>query len=187
MASQRKFRSIVPYSFEPVYKEGECPPKRSRRSSSSSEDEEPSATITGETRWCSCQQCIQMSSSLECYCCASSPRACVKMNELDPAPRCITEHSLFGSTCLTTHFLHILMRAMYVFRGNFRQTNWTNSTYRFVAYRAYVLWMYENRKLGYGHRVVIPSCVVNKIRQRFPSDEADYTGFKPFEGFWMFD
>ncbi|XP_043922121.1 P2X purinoceptor 7-like [Protopterus annectens] len=186
MASQQKSRTIVPYSFEPVYTDGQRPPKRARRCSSSSEEDDACVTEDEDMKWCTCQLCIPMSTARECYCCASSTRAKAKIIEIQPPPHCITAHPLFESTCLTTHMLHILMRAMYYFKGHFQRTQWTNRVYRFVAYRAYVLWMYDNKKLGYGHRVVIPSCVVNSIRQRFPSEENDYVGFQAFEGFWEF-
>ena len=33
-------------------------------------------------------------------------------------------------------------------------------------------------KLGKGKRVVIPSCVVKSVREKFPEANEDYTGFK---------
>jgi P2X purinoceptor 7 len=51
-----------------------------------------------------------------------------------------------------------------------------NDNFRHAAYRQFVLWRYEH--LGSGNRVVIPSCVVWAIRDRFPSPDGTYTGFK---------
>jgi hypothetical protein len=38
--------------------------------------------------------------------------------------------------------------------------------------------MMRGEKLGKGNRIVIPACVVNKIRNRFPSTDNEYCGFK---------
>ncbi|XP_071144071.1 uncharacterized protein [Mytilus edulis] len=49
---------------------------------------------------------------------------------------------------------------------------------RLVAYRQFVCLMLKGERLGKGNRVVIPSCVVRKIRDAFLEDDGDYTGFK---------
>jgi len=46
-----------------------------------------------------------------------------------------------------------------------------------MAYRAFVSWMKQGKRLGKGVRVVIPSCVVNCIRDKFPAPDGQYTGF----------
>jgi hypothetical protein len=38
--------------------------------------------------------------------------------------------------------------------------------------------MLKGEKLGKGNQVVIPSCFVKTIRDAFPEDDGDYTGFK---------
>lgn len=38
--------------------------------------------------------------------------------------------------------------------------------------------MLKGEKLGKGRRVVIPSCVVKDIRDSFPENNNDYTGFQ---------
>ena len=50
--------------------------------------------------------------------------------------------------------------------------------YRLTAYRQFVCWMFRGEKLGKGKRVVIPSCVIRKIRDHFPEPDGQYTGFK---------
>ena len=49
---------------------------------------------------------------------------------------------------------------------------------RLMAYRAFVGLMKRGTRLGKGVRVVIPSCVVSCIRDRFPSPDGLYTGFQ---------
>ena len=50
------------------------------------------------------------------------------------------------------------------------------STYRYVAYRQYTYWIHK--KLGQKIRIAIPSCVVKKIRESFPSESGKYRGFE---------
>jgi hypothetical protein len=46
--------------------------------------------------------------------------------------------------------------------------------YRYVGYRQFVAWIYQ--QMGKDIRVGLPSCVLRRIRQEFPSES--YTGFK---------
>ena len=49
-------------------------------------------------------------------------------------------------------------------------------SYRYAAYRQFC-WFIHSR-LGKGVRKVIPSCVVSKIREVYPSEDGKYTGYK---------
>lgn len=51
------------------------------------------------------------------------------------------------------------------------------SRYRYCAHRNFVSWCWGY--LGQKVRVVLPSCVVLRIRQEFPDNEGQYTGFRP--------
>lgn len=51
-------------------------------------------------------------------------------------------------------------------------------TYRLAAYRHFTLWAHG--KLGRHRRVVIPSCVVNYIRQVYPEASGIYIGFNSY-------
>ena len=48
---------------------------------------------------------------------------------------------------------------------------------RFMAYRQFINWVRRGQHLGKKIRVVIPSCVVTKIRGAFPSEDGNYEGF----------
>ena len=50
-----------------------------------------------------------------------------------------------------------------------------NHQFRHASYRQFVAWQYK--VLGAGHRVVIPSCCVWAICERFP--DGQYRGFIP--------
>ena len=58
-----------------------------------------------------------------------------------------------------------------------------NRTYRLVAYRAYTFWVHH--RLGRRIRRVIPSCVVWRIRRKFPSPDNIYQGYQDVEEAWQ--
>ncbi|KAH3838412.1 hypothetical protein DPMN_111821 [Dreissena polymorpha] len=53
----------------------------------------------------------------------------------------------------------------------------SNRAFRHAAYRQYVLWMYG--QLERSDRRTVPACCVKIIREKFPSDIGQYTGFIP--------
>ncbi len=56
--------------------------------------------------------------------------------------------------------------------------------YRYYAYRQFVRWAWQF--LGKKIRVPIPSCVVIRIRERFPREyDEEYMGFVPVIPDWM--
>ncbi|XP_077536040.1 uncharacterized protein LOC144148370 [Haemaphysalis longicornis] len=99
-----------------------------------------------------------MSSSSESRCCREIPRVDARVPE---GEKCITSHQTFRDGCLNIHALEIAYYALM-------------DRYRYTAYRQFVRWIW--RVLGAGRRVPLPSCVVNSVRDTFPSEA--YTGFK---------
>jgi hypothetical protein len=61
-------------------------------------------------------------------------------------------------------------------------TDRNHASKRHAAYRMFVYWWCG--RLGSGNRVVIPSCVVLRVRERYPDMFANYVGFKPHRLAW---
>ncbi|XP_022181887.1 P2X purinoceptor 7-like [Myzus persicae] len=53
-----------------------------------------------------------------------------------------------------------------------------NKTWRFICYKQYTSWVNSWIAMGKGNRVVLPSCVVRKIREEYPEQNGIYVGFK---------
>ena len=49
---------------------------------------------------------------------------------------------------------------------------------RLVAYRQFVHWANQGRRMGPRVRVVLPACIVQLIRKHFPEESGQYTGLK---------
>ena len=46
-----------------------------------------------------------------------------------------------------------------------------------MAYRQFVHWVRRGQPLGKKNRVVLPACVVTKIRKTFPEESGRHEGF----------
>ena len=110
--------------------------------------------------WCRCGECRPMPQELENKCCGLK--------------KCITKTSRFAKLCLDLDVLELCIRNA----GDIRNDRGDNSTraFRKAAYRQFILSRYGY--LGKGNRRVCPSCVVLKIRERYPSITGVYMGFR---------
>ena len=57
-------------------------------------------------------------------------------------------------------------------------SDFSSEGYRFAAYRQFILW--QNSYLGRGNRRVVLSCATWAIRDKYPSRDGVYTGFREF-------
>lgn len=118
------------------------------------------ASHIGIPPWCHCQECREMPKAEERVCCEN-----ILKNH---------DHPLFENHVLTEHNLELAMQSSADYL-NFPFDSAKNSSWRHIAYRQYILWRWG--KLGRRNRKVIPSCIIWKIRDRFPEKDGNYTGF----------
>ncbi|XP_046548600.1 P2X purinoceptor 7-like [Haliotis rubra] len=155
-----------PYLFEPDASDSE-----NGDQSCSSRLQEEDRLVS--TYWCSCDTCETQPTIEECCCCHEQAAVREKMEEHEDQISCITDHPGFEQVCLS---VYALQTAYYHYRQEYGrgEIQDIHKKYRYTAYRQFVRWCWQF--LGRKVRVVIPSCIVNKIRGRFPSPE--YAGFK---------
>ncbi|XP_028406816.1 P2X purinoceptor 7-like [Dendronephthya gigantea] len=110
--------------------------------------------------WCVCGKCRPMPQEIENKCCNLR--------------KCITLSSRFTKLCLDPDVLELCIRNTSDIRND-REDNSTRA-FRKAAYRQFILARHGH--LGKGNRRVCPSCVVLKIRERFPSVTGVYMGYK---------
>ena len=110
--------------------------------------------------WCVCGRCRPMPQEVE--------------NKCRKLKKCITLTSRLSKLCLPPDVLELCIRN----RADIRKDQEDNSTraFRKAAYRQFIL--ARHGRLGKGNRRVCPSCVVLKIRERFPSVTGIYMGYR---------
>lgn len=126
----------------------------------------PFAGIPG-VPWCTCGNCREMPTDQERKCCDQEPVNCVSL----------LPH--FSQYCFEEGFIriHRQYREDITALGHTREPGDDNREYRYGAYRHFIYW--QHGSLGQGNRLVIPSCCVCRIRDKFPDPQGHYTGFIP--------
>lgn len=117
------------------------------------------STKNSQPHWCKCGNCRNMSTAAENVCCKKKD--------------CVTTTRRFYKLCLDPDVVQIGV----LNRADIRNDPLDNSTSQFrkAAYRHFILDKYGY--LGRGNRRVVPSCVVWKIRTKYPSPTGVYMGF----------
>ena len=116
--------------------------------------------------WCKCGRCLQMPTPLEQRCCRSSPGVCITHSAAGDINAVVLDQRVLLVCIIDRNEVFIL-----------NDDPNAHNCLRHMAYRRYILWKYH--RLGANNRRVIPSCVVKKIRQRYPSPDGIYTGYTP--------
>nr|XP_055038358.1 P2X purinoceptor 7-like [Misgurnus anguillicaudatus] len=125
--------------------------------------------------WCRCGKCVTMPTEAENICCLETPRVTRRLREVGEHLACMVDHPGFEPVCLN---VYSLQNAGQICRADYGtlQLRGIHHRYRYLAYRSFVsgCWGF----LGCSIRVVIPACVVLRIRSEFPDEEGHYVGFK---------
>lgn len=126
----------------------------------------PSAGVQG-VPWCVCGNCREMPTDLERKCCGQQ------------TANCISRLPSFSLYCLDASILriHRNYREDITALGIAREPGDDNREYRYAAYRSFIYW--QHGAVGRGNRLVIPSCCVWQIRDKWPDPHGCYTGFTP--------
>ena len=115
--------------------------------------------------WCHCRRCQIMPTEQEQLCCRRRHGPCILITNAEQL-----EQFVFSR--------EVLIVALRIMNNDYAYDDEPdNNNLRHVAYRQYI--MYKFGRLGAGNRCVIPSCVVVQIRERYPSQNGQYTGFRP--------
>ncbi|XP_073723657.1 P2X purinoceptor 7-like [Misgurnus anguillicaudatus] len=127
----------------------------------------PFPPVSGQPTWCICSRCRAMATLVEMKCCNQQPDMCVST-----LPQ-MEQYILQEGVLRLARTIWNDLRAV----ADVPEEGEDNRQFRHAAYRQYVAW--QCGTLGAGNRVVIPSCVVWAIRDRFPDPNGQYRGFIP--------
>ena len=115
-----------------------------------------------QLQWCKCGKCRPMPLPIENLCCKQRP--------------CITTIDTFESIVLDSNVLSVAIVNRCDTFAN--EPDYSPQSYRKAAYRQWIMW--QHGYLGRANRKVIPSCVVWKVRSRYPAPDGVYLGFKEY-------
>lgn len=162
------YEGILPFMFQPMYSEEEVEQRILERVvSRESVAKEPEV----EARQCECDNCVDMKVENETLCCIHSLSE--GHTTLFNGAKCIAETRGFSLVCLEKDVLETSLGAWERLVGDRR--NVCNKSYRFIAYKQYIWWIYG--RLGKDVRKRIPTCVLYKIRTTYPDPNNIYVPF----------
>lgn len=125
---------------------------------------------------CQCTNCSQLEGEAQSLCCHHYVAMRLRMNKGNTTYTCITEHPGFQSNCLDIYVLEASYYEFCQMGGEPGDDEPLNETLRYISYRRLVRWIFK--KLGQKNRKRLPACAVKAIRENFPSESNEYTGFK---------
>ncbi|XP_063051873.1 P2X purinoceptor 7-like [Engraulis encrasicolus] len=127
------------------------------------------------SEWCSCDNCERMPLEEENICCREIPQVMTRLTDTITPVACMSQHPGLEPVCLNIYALQKALNDFRTDHGSLRVRGYQRRC-RHLAYRCFVSWCWG--WLGRKVRVVIPACVVRRIRQEFPDTEGQYVGFR---------
>lgn len=122
---------------------------------------------------CSCEKCPE---SEKGYCC-NGIEAVSGILEKEDSTSCITRSVKFTNCILNSDVLQLIEYSTDRLKIHDKDTETQRRLFRHTAYRCFLA-LLELHGLGKGNRYELPACVVKEIRNKYPSLNGQYTGFK---------
>ncbi|XP_071944377.1 P2X purinoceptor 7-like [Antedon mediterranea] len=136
----------------------------------------PNMHVRQGREWCECGNCVEEETWENRYCCQQVEKINNKNKEGPQHTGCVTTHPWFEPAILNPATLQI---AYWQYVSQYQEhvvEGAIERRYRYTAYRQFVRWCWGF--LGKDRRIPMPSCVMKKIRDVFPDEANNYTGFK---------
>ncbi|XP_016303932.1 P2X purinoceptor 7-like [Sinocyclocheilus anshuiensis] len=116
-----------------------------------------------------------MPTEAENICCLEIPQVTRRLREVEEQLTCMVDHPGLYPVYLN---VYSLQNAGQIYRADYGplRLRGIHHRYRYLSYRSFVSWCWG--LLGCRIRVIIPACVVLRIRSEFPDEEGHYVGFK---------
>jgi len=128
-------------------------------------------------QWCRCNKCTVMETEKECNCCQDCGAAGEILAESDEA-QCITECQKFKDFAENINVLELLAYAGSSEKlARDKNGKVLDEGLRYACYCSY-LHMLKIYRTGKGNRIPLPSCVVSRIKELYPSPSGIYKGFE---------
>ena len=153
-----------------------------RVSSGSDESDLDDEFLVESLDWCNCDKC-SVSPRREAVCCHDRPEIVNLMNS-----DCITEENFFLYQLMCEEGLQYnrLIFASQIRDDGERQKyldkDFDNDMKRHICYRSFLVVVNGGHPIGRGVRVVLPQCVLTRIRRQYPNPRGIYKGFQPAVG-----
>ncbi len=141
--------------------------------------------IPDVSEWCLCDNCSQMPTLEDSYCCTQSEMISEFMirDDLD----CIIQSQQLRSLVESEDNLRY-SRYLMSFqiedkreRSQYLKAEMDNRLLRHLAYKSFVFMIHAANYVGRHNRVRLPSCVIMRIRELYPDPENNYAGFSSNE------